>query len=108
MKAKKNWLKLTMAIVGALFLIGVSSTAQAQTVDYDPDYPNKAIGITDLIIDGTTYKVEFLEGLTAYEVYGDLDGDFDFTDEDSAAAAAGCGSTSRDRPWEAAADRAAR
>jgi hypothetical protein len=73
-----------MAIVGALFLIGVSSTAQAQTVEYDPDYPNKAIGIKDLIIDGRTYNVEFLERVTAINAYGPLPGDFDFDDQSSA------------------------
>jgi hypothetical protein len=53
-------------------------------VDYDPDYPNKAIGITDLIIDGTTYNVEFLERDTAFDAYGPLRGDFDFGDQRSA------------------------
>jgi hypothetical protein len=53
-------------------------------VDYDPDYPNKAIGITDLIIDGTTYNVEFLERDTAIDAYGPLRGDFDFGDQSSA------------------------
>ena len=50
-KARKNFLTMTVAIVGALILIGVFS-AQAATVRLDPQDPNNANGIDNLVFEG--------------------------------------------------------
>ena len=66
MGAKKNWFKLTLAIVGVLLLIGFSS-AQAATVLTDSS--GTAYAIRDLNVPGQAlpYNVDFLVG-----TYGDV------------------------------------
>jgi hypothetical protein len=60
MQAKKNWVKLTMAIAGILFLIGISSAQAAPVVDTDTD--GKATAIKHLMFEGTLYNVDFVIG----------------------------------------------
>jgi hypothetical protein len=76
MKAKSKWFKLTMAIVGALLLIGVSS-AQAAMVTFEPG-TQKAIGIEDLNVGGMLYNVIFPQA-SAEEIYDPFPGTFTFT-----------------------------
>jgi hypothetical protein len=89
-KKMKNYIKLTMAMVGVLFLITVSSGAQAAPqVILDPLDPDNVAAITNLVIGGTPYNVGFLPFTrTADEVYGPFPGVFPFPDEASSAAAA--------------------
>jgi len=65
MKTKKNSVKMTMAIIGTLLLLGVSS-AQAATVIFSGD---TATGIEDLDVNGVSYNVEFVFN-SAINVYG--------------------------------------
>jgi hypothetical protein len=87
MKAKRNWYKLTLAIVGALLLLGVSS-AQAATVIFENGTSN-ATGILNLDIGGTLYNVAFTPPSTAAsQVYGPYPGEFDFDTNETARNAA--------------------
>jgi len=83
MKKKKNWLRSTIAIVGALMLIGVSSAAHAATT-YDID-EGKIIGIGNLelnfnndVKDGF-YNISFVNDLGGNQ-YGPDDPVFDVTE----------------------------
>jgi hypothetical protein len=76
MMAKKKWLRLTVAIVGALMLIGVSS-AQAATVDLESF---TAVRINNLEVAGTFYNVTFTAG-TWPEAYGGQPPQLDVTQE---------------------------
>ena len=76
-----------MAVVVTIGLLLGTSAAQAATVIFDPDNPNRATGITDLDIGGTLYNVAFISQTTAQSLYGDVPGIFDFSNSDSASAA---------------------
>ena len=80
MKTRKNTVKLAMAMVAALFLLGVSS-AQAAMVTLDGD---TATGILNLNVDGVLYNVDFVNA-SADDIYGDPPG-FDFNSEDAVTA----------------------
>ena len=69
MKAKKNFVKPTMLLVGALLMIGVSSAAQAFTVYCGDDFATSlpcevgdtnAAGILNLDVEGVPYDVELI------------------------------------------------
>jgi hypothetical protein len=82
---------LSNALVAIMMFLLGAGAAQAQTVIFDtltePPDPTKAIGIDDLVVDGTTYDVDFTDRTNPDSVYGDFPGDLDFNDEASAAAA---------------------
>ena len=85
MKFKRTVLLATFVVTMGL-LLG-TSTAQAAEVIFDPNIAGKAIGITNLDIDGTPYNVAFDEQTPAVGIYGELPGVFDFTTDASASAA---------------------
>jgi len=76
------------SVVALIFLLGAGA-AQAQTVVFDTETPDatKAIGIDDLVADGTTYDVDFTARTNPQGTYSDFPGVLDFNDEASAAAA---------------------
>jgi hypothetical protein len=79
--------KLTVLLATFVVTMGLvlgNSAAQAYSVDFDPEDPNKAVGITDLIIDGTSYNVEFTTFSDPVDVYGDYTGKYTFTTETAA------------------------
>jgi len=76
MIAKKARVKLTLAIVGALMLIGVSSAQAAPIVLHDN---NVAYRILNLEVGGTLYNIDF-EFKVWPEIYGPTPV-FDFTPE---------------------------
>ena len=84
-------MKFKLTVILATFVVTISlllciSAAQAGTVKFDPTDSTRAIGITDLDVDGTPYNVDFI--LTeAVNVYGSLPGEFDFNTSESALAA---------------------
>ena len=59
-KMRKNWYKMTIALVASLLLIGVFSAQAAPVVDTDND--GKATAIRNLLFDGTRYNVDFVIG----------------------------------------------
>ena len=59
MKAKKNQVKLTMAIIGALMLISVFG-AQAATLVKNPDNDAAAIGIRNLAVGDYLFNVTWV------------------------------------------------
>jgi hypothetical protein len=76
MKAKKNFVKPTMLLVGALLMIGVSSAAQAFVVHCGDDFATSlpcevgdtnAAGILNLDVEGVLYDVELI-----FEVAADI------------------------------------
>jgi len=75
----KKWFKLTMAIVGALLLIGVSSAQAAPVVETDTD--GKATAIKNLMFADTLYNIDFVLG-TWPDIYGNPP-TFDFNEEDA-------------------------
>ena len=77
---------LTTSVVALVFLLGAGA-AEAATVNFDPADSDKAIGITNLDIDGTPYNVAFTTSTTASDVYGAFPGVFDFTTSELAEAA---------------------
>jgi hypothetical protein len=84
-------MKLKTTVLSAIFvfamgLLGAGATSAAEVV-FDPASDDRAIGITDLDIDGTFYDVDFISAQEAESVYGDLPGEFDFNTKDSAQAA---------------------
>jgi hypothetical protein len=60
---------------------------QAWTVDFDPNQPDAATGITNLDIGGTIYNVAFISQTTAVSLYGEAPGVYDFTTNPTAGAA---------------------
>jgi hypothetical protein len=89
MKAKRNWYKLTLAIVGALLLIGVSS-AQAANVILDQNdnvirVENLELNFDNNALDGF-YNVDFITGVGA-DIYGFDPAEFDFSPAEENAAA---------------------
>ena len=67
-------------------LLGASSV-QAEEVIFDSGSSRRAIGITDLSVNGTLYDVRFFSQTTAQEVYGPVPGVFDFDGIDAASVA---------------------
>jgi hypothetical protein len=84
MKLKHTSILLTC--IAVLAFLPVTSMAQA-TVIFSTANPGKAVGITDLNIEGTLYNVAFDEQSPAVGIYGDLPGVFSFTTANSANAA---------------------
>ena len=76
MKFKPTVLLAIFAITMGL-LLGTGA-AQAQTVIFDSTIPDKAIGITGLNVNGTTYDVDFIYATGAIGIYGQQPGDYDF------------------------------
>ncbi len=83
---KVFFLYLTIGAVIMSLLLSANAV-QAEDVIFDPASPQRAIGITNLNVDGTLYDVEFITQTTALSVYGDVPGDFDFPSNDSAGVA---------------------
>jgi len=79
MKVKKSRFKITMAIIGALLLIGVFSAQAAPVVETDTD--GKATAIKNLMFEGTLYNVNFVIG-TWPDIYDDPP-TFDFNEENA-------------------------
>ena len=75
---------VTAALV--LTVLIVAPVSNAADVVFDPTVLDKAIGITNLDIDGLFYDVEFLEGAEAFYVYGEPPS-FDFDQQTEAGAA---------------------
>jgi hypothetical protein len=67
-------------------LLGTSVAQEAEVI-FDPNESDRAIGITNLVVDGTPYNVTFTTFTAAAAVYGEFPGVFDFITIDSAAAA---------------------
>ena len=80
MQAKKNWVKLTMAIAGILFLIGISSAQAANVILDQNDYvirvENLELNFDYDALDGF-YNVDFITGVGA-GIYGSDPAEFDF------------------------------
>jgi len=89
MQAKKNWVKLTMAIAGILFLIGISSAQAANVILDQNDYvirvENLELNFDNDALDGF-YNADFITG-TGSDIYGFDPAEFDFfpAEENSAA-----------------------
>jgi len=84
----RNTILSNALVATMIFLLGAGA-AQTQTVIFDtqtPD-PTKAIGIDGLVVDGSTYDVDFTARANPQGVYNDFPGELDFNDEASAAAA---------------------
>jgi hypothetical protein len=80
---------LSNALVAIMMFLLGAGAAQAQTVIFntlEPD-PAQAIGIDGLVVDGTTYDVDFTGRTNPQGAYNDFPGELDFEDEASAAAA---------------------
>jgi hypothetical protein len=80
---------LSNALVAIMMFLLGAGAAQAQTVIFntlEPD-PAQAIGIDGLVVDGTTYDVDFTARTNPGNTYGDFPGELDFNDIDSAALA---------------------
>jgi hypothetical protein len=86
MKFKLTVILATVAVTMGL-LLGASA-AQAATVQFgDQDDPNKASGITNLVVDGTPYNVVFEPVQDPVDVYGEYPGQYTFTTESAASEA---------------------
>jgi len=73
-------LRMANFVVALAFLLGAGGV-QAQ-VQFDTTDTTRAIGIDNLIIDGTTYDVDFTgEDTVAAEIYGDFPGTYEFPGE---------------------------
>jgi len=78
-------LRVTVGVFFVSLLLGASAASAGDVVF--GSLAGKAIGITDLDIDGTLYDVTFDEDATALSVYGELPGTFSLTADEAAAAA---------------------
>lgn len=70
-----------------VIFLGAGFVHAGATVNFDPNDPEKATGIKNLVVNGTLYNVAFSGNDNAASVYGDFPGNFDFTTEEGAAAA---------------------
>jgi hypothetical protein len=84
--------KPTILLATFVFTMGLllgASTAQAATVNFDPNNSTQATGIDNLDIGGTLYNVVFTATETvAEQIYGPFPGTFDFTNSAAANEAA--------------------
>jgi hypothetical protein len=89
MKPKKNWVKLTMVIVGVLLLMGVPSAQAANVILDQNDYvirvENLDLNFDNDALDGF-YNVDFITGVGA-NIYGFDPAEFDFSPAEENAAA---------------------
>jgi hypothetical protein len=74
------------SVVVVLALLLGAGTAQAQVV-FDSTDNTKAIGIDNVVVDGTTYNVDFTQITDPEDAYGTFPGMLDFDDIDLAAEA---------------------
>jgi len=74
-------------VVVALALLLAAGASQAQTVIFDSQDNTKAIGTDDVVVDGTTYNVDFTQITDPDDAYGPFPGMLDFNDIDLAAEA---------------------
>jgi hypothetical protein len=83
MKLRDVLSALATGVVTMTFLLG-AGTASAEVIFGNPGEPTQATSITDLMVDGTAYRVDFVLDWYAFEVYGSFPGEFTFNTSNEA------------------------